>query len=398
MADDLTEALRAAARTQAEGLRQACYEFVKTRLDPPVKSEDEFLEFLSPFAKMALGRKVSPDETIVLVFDILRRMALIQQEVDKRTLMACMNLEMTTAIEQKEKDQPAALSGGEDTSMDHAEDGQEPAAEIEKEDDFVAAANARDAVVVNAIMSPPMSQSERTKAMMDYLQSRQASDYQPRSQNNAGRSKPIELFHGKPEQCGKDAKDWLSTVEIYLDSVNEKRPVPIVVTYLRGDAQSWWTQFGKDQIGLQASFAAFKDIFLARFVKPGDSRKARQELATMQQNDMSVETYATQFRNCAARIAASKVGIPVDSTTQATYFLKGLKKLIVYKLEGMVSPDVMQDIDKLIDAAEKVEANLDMSTKQAKEQPQNDRPHGQGRGQANYVDRNRGDNRYRPAP
>ncbi|DBB01250.1 TPA: M-phase phosphoprotein 8 [Trebouxia sp. C0004] len=263
---------------------------------------------------MALGRKVSPDETIVLVFDILRRMALIQQEVDKRTLVACMNLEMTASIEQKEKDQPAALFGGEgkqaqkqiddavekhlqankpnqstgraDTSMDHAEYGREPAAEIEKEDDFVAAANARDTVVVK---STPMSQSERTKA------------------NNAGRSKPIELFHGKPEQCGKDAKDWLSTVEIYLDSVNEKRPVPIVVTYLRGDAQSWWTQFGKDQIGLQASFAAFKDIFLARFVKPGDSRKARQELATMQQNDMSVETYAAQFRNCAARIAASKV-------------------------------------------------------------------------------------------
>ena len=128
-------------------------------------------------------------------------------------------------------------------------------------------------------------------------------------------------------------------------------------------------------------------------VKPGDSRKARQELATMQQNEMSVETYAAQFRNCAARIAASKVGTPVDSTTQATYFLKGLKKLIVFKLEGMVSPDVMQDIDKLIDAAEKVEANLDMSTKQAKgqnqEQPQNESPRGQGRGQAKYVDRKR---------
>ncbi|DBA87517.1 TPA: hypothetical protein ACH3X1_004546 [Trebouxia sp. C0004] len=207
-------------------------------------------------------------------------------------------------------------------------------------------------------------------------QSRQASDYQPRNLNNAGRLKPIELFHGKPDQCGKDAKDWLSTMEIYLDS----------------------TQFGKEQIGLQASFAAFKDIFLARFVKPGDSRKARQELATLQQNDMSVETYAAQFRNCAARIAASKVGTPVDSTTQATYFLKGLKRLILFKLEGMVSPDVMQDIDKLIDAAEKVAANLDMSTKQAKgqnqEQPQSERSHGSGRGQANYVDRNRGDNGY----
>ncbi|DBA66557.1 TPA: hypothetical protein ACH3X2_002273 [Trebouxia sp. C0005] len=76
------------------------------------------------------------------------------------------------------------------------------------------------------------------------------------------------------------------------------------------------------------------------------------------------------FAKIAARIAASKVGTPVDSTTQATYFLKGLKKLIVYKLEGMVSLDVMQDIDKLIDAAEKVEANIDMSMKQAKGQNQ----------------------------
>ncbi|DBA94657.1 TPA: hypothetical protein ACH3X1_002226 [Trebouxia sp. C0004] len=68
----------------------------------------------------------------------------------------------------------------------------------------------------------------------------------------------------------------------------------------------------------------------------------------------------------------------------------------------MVSPDVMQDIDKLIDAAEKVEANLDMSTKQAKgqnqEQPQSERSRGSGRGQANYVDRNRGGHEWRECP
>ena len=95
---------------------------------------------------------------------------------------------------------------------------------------------------------------------------------------------------------------------------------------------------------------------------------------------MSVEAYAAHFRSCAARIAASKVGTLVDSTTQAVYFLKGLNKLIVNKLEGKVSPDVMQDIDKLIDAAEKVEANLDMSAQQAKgqnqEQSHNERPSG----------------------
>ncbi|DBA92043.1 TPA: hypothetical protein ACH3X2_003767 [Trebouxia sp. C0005] len=88
----------------------------------------------------------------------------------------------------------------------------------------------------------------------------------------------------------------------------------------------------------------------------------------MQQNEMSLETYAAQFCNCAARIAASKVGTPVDSATQATNFLKGLKRLIVYKLQGMAKG-------------------------QNQEQPQNERPHGQ----ANYVDRNRGGNRFRPA-
>ena len=43
----------------------------------------------------------------------------------------------------------------------------------------------------------------------------------------------------------------------------------------------------------------------------------------------------------------SKVSTEVDSTTQAEYFLNGLKKTIVHKLQGTVSPDVMQDIDKL---------------------------------------------------
>ncbi|DBB07229.1 TPA: hypothetical protein ACH3X1_011793 [Trebouxia sp. C0004] len=105
----------------------------------------------------------------------------------------------------------------------------EPAAgETEKEDDGVAVVGATDEVIVRAIMNTEsMSASQRTKAVITYLQSRQANDYQPRSQDNAGRPKPIELIHGKPEPSGKEAKDWVSTVEIYLDSVNEKRPVPV---------------------------------------------------------------------------------------------------------------------------------------------------------------------------
>ncbi|DBA69436.1 TPA: hypothetical protein ACH3X2_012846 [Trebouxia sp. C0005] len=445
---DITAAFSAAFRAQAEQMQGACMEFVKTNVDPSMKTDDEFIEFCAPFAKLTSERGISPDRFVEILFEVLHSLAQLNQ-IERPTLIVCINVGVMKILNDT-KDQPAALPGAEgvgkdkaaynaalsdrdhvvdvltawlaakekhmqankpnpsagraDTEMDAPEDDfaddEMAAGEAAKNDEPVAAADAIDRMVVSALLEKAStSTDDKVKEVMAYMASRQASDHQPRSHNNAGRSKPIELFHGKPEQCGKDAKDWLSTVEIYLDSVTEKKPVSIVVTYLRGDAQSWWTEFGKAQIGLQASFVAFKDIFLARFVKPGDSRKARHELATMQQNEMSVETYAAQFRNCAARIAASKVGTPVDSTTQATYFLKGLKKLIVYKLEGMVSPDVMQDVDKLIDAAEKVEANIDMSMKQAKghsqEQPQYDRP----RGQANFVDRNRGgSSRFRSAP
>ncbi len=223
-----------------------------------------------------------------------------------------------------------------------------------------------------------------------------ASDSQPR--RAVGRSKPIESFYGKPSEMGRDAKDWLSSVEIYLDSVVEKEPVRLVATHLRGDALTWWIQGGKEQIGLTAPFADFADAFLARFVKPGDNRKAKHELSAMQQDDMSVESFAAKFKGCAKRIAVSKVGTAVDSTTQAEYFLSGLKKTIVNKLQGTVSPDVMQDIDKLIDAAETGEANLDMSARQGQERPKSKDEKGHGRSQANQVSRGRGNRFQRFTP
>ncbi|DBA66551.1 TPA: hypothetical protein ACH3X2_002287 [Trebouxia sp. C0005] len=369
---DTTATFRTAFRAQAEQMQGACTEFVKTRVHPPMKTDDEFIEFFEPFAKLTLERGISPDRTIETVTKN-QPAALPGAEGVGKNEAACITAPsdpdhvvdvLAAWLDAKEKqhqkqidyavekhipaNKPNPAAGRADAEMDAPEDGlatdETAADEAVKQDE----PDAMDRMVVGALMErAATSTDDKVKSVLAYMASRQASDYHPRSHNNVGRSKPIELFHGKPEQCGKDAKDWLFTVEIYLDSVNEKKPVPIVVTYLRGDAQSWWTQFGKAQIGVQASFAAFKDIFLARFVKPGDSRKARHELATMQQNEMSVET-----------------------TTQATYFLKGLKKLIVYKLEGMVSLDVMQDIDKLIDAAEKVEANIDMSMKQAKGQNQ----------------------------
>ncbi|DBA87869.1 TPA: hypothetical protein ACH3X1_004862 [Trebouxia sp. C0004] len=56
-----------------------------------------------------------------------------------------------------------------------------------------------------------------------------------------------------------------------------------------------------------------------------------------------------------------------------------------------------------MNSSERTKAVMDyLQSRQAKgenqEQPQSERSRGSGRGQANYVDRNRGDNRYRSAP
>ena len=102
-----------------------------------------------------------------------------------------------------------------------------------------------------------------------------------KSRDDAGRSRTIDLFAGKPEQLGKEARDWLHTVEVYLDSVDCKRPVPKIATYLRGDAQTWWNTVGKAAVGLNATFAQFSVAFLARFVKAADGRKAGEESSAM---------------------------------------------------------------------------------------------------------------------
>ena len=221
--------------------------------------------------------------------------------------------------------------------------------------------------------------------------------------NEAGRSKNIDCFAGKPDQLGKGARDWLSSVEVYLDSVDTDCPVPKIATYLRGDAQEWWRTQGKAVVGLDAPFHKFADAFLSRFVKAADGRKARLELSEMKQSDLTVEAFAAQFRSCAARIFASNTGTPVDSTTQAGYFQRGLKKSIVNKLSGTIAPEVMSDIDLLMEAAEKVEANLEMS-KLAKDKDDDSRGNSRGNNsnsghvQGNHViarHQNR-NNRYTP--
>ena len=55
----------------------------------------------------------------------------------------------------------------------------------------------------------------------------------------------------------------------------------------------------------------FSQAFLARFVKPSDSAKARAEILHLKQAD-SVESFASHFRSVNSRIS---VGSPIDTTT-----------------------------------------------------------------------------------
>ncbi|DBB00340.1 TPA: hypothetical protein ACH3X1_014166 [Trebouxia sp. C0004] len=171
-------------------------------------------------------------------------------------------------------------------------------------------------------------------------------------------AKRLDVFHGTTADMGKPAKDWLTVCTIYYNATHLS--VDTIATYLRDDALAWWVEFGRPEVG-RGTFADFSKAFLARFVKAGDSTKARTELASMQQNGLTVEAFAAKFTNCASRVAASSVGTPVDSTTQAGYFLNGLKQGIVNKLNGIAEPETMHNIDKLIAAAIHVEANMDVS-------------------------------------
>ena len=76
---------------------------------------------------------------------------------------------------------------------------------------------------------------------------------------------------------------------------------------------------GTRRLTLASTFITLHLVFLARFVKAGDSTKARTELAHMQQNSLTVEAFAAKFTKCASRIVASSVGTPVYSTTQAGF-------------------------------------------------------------------------------
>ncbi len=58
-----------------------------------------------------------------------------------------------------------------------------------------------------------------------------------------------------------------------------------MATYLREHALDWWQQIGSKTLPPDANFTAFSEAFLARYVKPSDSQKARKELPTLRQSD-----------------------------------------------------------------------------------------------------------------
>ena len=306
----------------------------------------------------------------------------------KKYTLACFQKRHRDAVKQASTQQPG--TGHADEQMEEAkeqvDDAQHHEANKERGDDDLVLPAIKDYYKKDLDMRVKVLQEHTLSKARKASGSKSRTDA-GRSSIDAGRSKNIDLFAGKPEQLG----DWLSSAEVYLDSVESERPMPKIATYLRGDAQEWWKTQGKAAVGLDATFAQFADAFLARFVKAADGRKARQELSEMKHGDLTVEAFAAQFRSCAARIVASKTGTAVDSTTQAGCFQNGLKRVIVSKLQGIVELEVMSDIDLLMDAAEKVEANLEMSKAAKDDRPVNNNSSqnsGNGRVQGSYVARN----------
>ncbi len=124
-----------------------------------------------------------------------------------------------------------------------------------------------------------------------------------------------------------------------------------------------WQQVGSKILPPAANFDQFSDLFLARFVKPSDSAKAHKEIPVItQSSNMSVETYAATFRSTNSRIT---VGTPIDSTTMSGDFLHGLKGPIAKALATHEPMSTMQDLELLMAAAEEMEAEISLSSKQA---------------------------------
>ena len=108
------------------------------------------------------------------------------------------------------------------------------------------------------------------------------------------------------------------------------------------------------------NFEIFSQAFLAHFVKPSDSAKARAEISHLKQIDL-IESFAPHFRNVNSRIS---VGSPTDMATLANYFVHGLKKQSWLLLCQHISLPTMQELDLVLSAAEEMQAKLNLAAKQ----------------------------------
>ena len=121
------------------------------------------------------------------------------------------------------------------------------------------------------------------------------------SLRSSSRSSPPEPFHGLAKDHGQPAQSWLCSVNLYFQAEYTPNPVAKAVTYLHGEARRWWQQVGSKTLSATSTLEMFSQAFLARFVKPSDSAKARAEIPHLKQID-SVESFASHFRNVNSRI------------------------------------------------------------------------------------------------
>ena len=115
------------------------------------------------------------------------------------------------------------------------------------------------------------------------------------------------------------------------------------------------------KLSAAATIEQFKKVFLEKYFKPSDSIEARAELQKLSQSKRTVEAYAAEFIQTRSRIS---LGTVVDSSTQARWFLEGLKNSVKIVLTNSVTVTVLNDIEVLIPAAVDAETRLPLTLSQ----------------------------------
>ena len=184
-------------------------------------------------------------------------------------------------------------------------------------------------------------------AVADY-RAAQAGNTKPSSNamvRSTAKAHQPDTFAGTAAEHGPKALQWVEGFALYVEAEHEPHPVAKAATYLRDAAQDWWHEA---RLPTNTTWDQFRQHFLARFVKPSDSAKARASLPSLKQGKMSVEEYVTAFRQMNSRVT---VGTPVDSTTLASWFTAGLKDQVSNAMLYHYDLDHMQDLNMAMEAA-----------------------------------------------